>query len=161
MELSVAPRPNLDGRLYRVAIAVARFNDAVTRKLLAGAIATLDRAQVATDRRAELWVPGAFELPLACRWAVTLGGFHAAVALGCVIRGDTDHYDYVCQQTSFGLMQIQLDTGCPVGFGLLTCDTAEQAFARAGGAVGNAGESAAAAALEMLALGERLGRRPL
>ncbi len=156
MHWSPAAEVPVDGTGRRVAIVVARFNHEVTAKLADGARSALLAAGVAADRIALHWVPGAFELPLACRWAIESGRFDAVVALGCVIRGETDHYDYVCGEASRGITDAQLATGVPIGFGLLTCDTPEQAFARAGGAVGNKGEDAARAALEMLAVRDAL-----
>lgn len=156
MELPSAPRPAIDGRGRRVAIVVARFNHAVTDLLCRGAVAALREAGVASAATAVVWVPGAFELPLACRWLIDRGDQDAIVALGAVIRGETDHYDYVCGETARGLAELMRSTGVPIGFGLLTCDTPEQAFARAGGAAGNKGEDAARAALEMLAVRDRI-----
>jgi 6,7-dimethyl-8-ribityllumazine synthase len=103
-------------------------------------------------------VPGAWELPLACRRLAEAGSHQAVVALGCVIRGATPHFDYVCSEASRGVIQAALDTGVPVSFGLLTCDTLEQALDRAGGAVGNKGADAADAALEMAGLLRALPR---
>ena len=156
MELASDSRPAVDGRGRRVAIVVARFNQAVTEKLLAGAQTALREAGVAKDAIAVVWVPGAFELPLAARWLIAAGGCDAVVALGAVIRGETDHYDYVCSETARGLAELMAATGVPIGFGLLTCDEPAQAFARAGGASGNKGQDAARAALEMLAVKDEI-----
>ena len=104
---------------------------------------------IGADRITVVLVPGAWELPLACRRLAEAGSHQAVVALGCVIRGGTPHFDYVCSEASRGVIQAALDTGVPVSFGLLTCDTMEQALDRAGGAVGNKGADAADAALEM------------
>jgi 6,7-dimethyl-8-ribityllumazine synthase len=138
-----------NGRGRRVGVAVARFNEPVTERLLDGALHTLRAAGVADDDIAVLWVPGAFELPLACRWLADTGRFHAVIALGAVVRGGTDHYDYVCAGVTDGVMRVELDTGIPLGFGVLTCATMEQALARAGGDAGNKGVDAALAALAM------------
>ncbi|MBK8977830.1 MAG: 6,7-dimethyl-8-ribityllumazine synthase [Planctomycetes bacterium] len=138
----------------RVAVVVARFNELVTDRLAAGARDALVRAGVAADAITVVHVPGAFELPLACRWA--LESHDAAVALGCVIRGATDHYEHVCAQASRGVLDAMHGSGRPVGFGLLTCDTLEQALERAGGKAGNKGADAAYAALEMLGLRDAL-----
>ncbi len=151
----VQGNPNGSGR--RVAIAVARFNEVVTERLLAGALQTL-REQGTDDQHVEVaWVPGAFELPLACQWFAASGRFDAVLMLGAVVRGGTDHYDYVCSGVTDGAMRVELDTGVPIGFGVLTCATMEQALARAGGDVGNKGADAALAALSMADLRARLG----
>lgn len=147
----------LEGAGQRIALVVARFNELITQRLEAGARAALLRAGVKAEDITVLHVPGAFELPLACRWA--LETHDAALALGCVIRGSTDHYDYVCSQASRGSLDAMQHSGKPVGFGLLTCDTLEQALDRAGGKVGNKGADAAMAALEMLGLRKALQSR--
>ncbi len=103
-------------------------------------------------------VPGAWELPLACRRLAEAGGHHAVVALGCVIRGDTPHFEYVCTEAARGITEASRDTGVPVAFGLLTCDDQAQADARSGGAHGNKGAEAADAAVEMAGLMRTLPR---
>ena len=103
-------------------------------------------------------MPGAWELPLACRRLAQAGGHHAVVALGCVIRGETPHFDYVCSEASRGIIDVASESGVPVGFGLVTANTLEQAQARAGGAHGNKGAEAAAAAIEMAGLMRTLPR---
>ena len=140
-----------------IAIAVARFNQPVTSKLLEGALAAAAEAGIPADRVQVVEVPGAFELPMAARW-LSRGTPRptAIVCLGCVIRGDTDHYDYVCDQSAAGIMNVGLELDVPVAFGVLTCDTGEQAFARAGGAKGNKGADALNAVLEMADLKARL-----
>ena len=145
-----------DGAGMRVAIAVARFNEPVTERLLAGAVATLAERGVAADDIEVAWVPGAFELPAACRALADTGRFDALVLLGAVVRGETDHYDYVCSGVTDGVMRVGLDTGLPLGFGLLTCAQMDQALARAGGEHGNKGADAAMAALAMAAIRDRL-----
>lgn len=135
-------------------IVVGRFNALITDRLLDGARDTLLRAGADEDAIRVVQVPGAFELPLACRWAAARAD--AVIALGCVIRGATDHYDYVCAQTARGVLDAMVHTGTPIGFGVLTCETMEQALDRAGGKVGNKGADAALAALEMLSLSEQL-----
>jgi 6,7-dimethyl-8-ribityllumazine synthase len=139
------PRPSPT----RVGIAVARFNEVVTERLLAGALATLRELGVRDDDVTVVWVPGAFELPAACQWLAASGRVDALVMLGAVVRGGTDHYDYVCSGVTEGAMRIGLDTGLPLGFGVLTCATMDQALARAGGEHGNKGSDAAIAALAM------------
>lgn len=144
------PLPPIRGAGRRVAVVVARFNDVVTDRLRRGAVGALKDAGVAPDAVSELWVPGAFELPLASLWLAESGTIDAVVALGAVIRGGTDHYEHVCTQASRGLIDTQLRTGVPIGFGLLTCDDLEQALERAGGEHGNKGADAARAVLWML-----------
>lgn len=141
-----------DGTGLRVAIAVARFNEVVTERLLAGARRALAEAGVAEGDVTVAHVPGAMELPAACAWLCRTGRFDALVALGAVVRGETDHYDHVCGAATQGLLRIGLDTGVPIGFGVLTCATMEQALSRAGGAAGDKGADAALAALEMARL---------
>lgn len=151
----------LDGALrgpsLRVGIAVARFNEAITSRLLDGAVSTLTTHGVAADDILVTWVPGAFELPLACQWLARTGKVDALVMLGAVVRGGTDHYEYVCQGVTDGAMRVELDTGLPLGFGVLTCAEMEQAMARAGGAHGNKGMDAAIAVLAMADLRRQLG----
>ncbi|MBL8724496.1 MAG: 6,7-dimethyl-8-ribityllumazine synthase [Planctomycetes bacterium] len=141
----------------RIGIAVARFNEVVTERLLEGAEATLRTAGVAADHIVVAWVPGAFELPLACRWLATHGRCDAVVMLGAVVKGGTDHYEYVCRGVTDGALRVQLDLGVPLGFGVLTCAEMGQALDRAGGSAGNKGADAAMAALAMLGLGAALG----
>ena len=143
-------RGKLDGGQARVAVVVAQFNALITERLLTGALEHLEARAVASVQ--VIRVPGAFELPLACRWLANSGNFDAIIALGVVIRGETSHYDFVCDQASRGILDASLASGVPIGFGLLTCETNEQALERAGGKVGNKGAEAAAAALEMLGL---------
>jgi 6,7-dimethyl-8-ribityllumazine synthase len=145
-----------DGQGARVGIAVSRFNEVVTDRLLRGAREALEELGVAEPRVVR--VPGAFELPLACRWLAESGTVDAIVALGAVVRGGTPHFEHVCTQAARGILDTSLATGVPVGFGVLTCDTLEQALERAGGAAGNKGVDAARAALEMLGLHRELAR---
>ena len=140
---------SLQGRGKRIGIAVARFNEVVTERLLQGATDTLLAAGVASDDIVVTWVPGAFELPMACRWLGESGRFDALVMLGAVVRGGTDHYEYVCSGVTDGTMRTGLELGIPIGFGVLTCAEMEQALARAGGEAGNKGADAAMAALAM------------
>jgi 6,7-dimethyl-8-ribityllumazine synthase len=131
----------------RVGIVVARFNESVTTRLLAGAEACLDERGIAKDRRDIRWVAGAWELPVVAAAMINEGGFDAICALGAVVRGETPHFDFVAGEAARGLMTVQLDYGVPVGFGVLTCDTMAQALARAGGDAGNKGFDAMDAAL--------------
>ncbi len=147
------------GRSRRVGIAVARFNEVVTERLLAGALATCREQGVADDDVVVAWVPGAFELPTACRWLLDHAQVDAVVMLGAVVRGGTDHYDYVCGGVTDGAMRLTLEHGAALGFGVLTCATMDQALDRAGGAHGNKGCDAALAALAMADLRRQLGAR--
>ena len=133
----------------RVAVVASRFNETITRPLVDGALDALVRHGVAFDDIDIIWVPGAWELPLAARHAMASDRYEAVVALGAVIRGDTPHFDYVAGEASRGLADASRDSEIPLGFGLLTCDNMEQALARCGGEHGNKGWDAALAALEM------------
>jgi 6,7-dimethyl-8-ribityllumazine synthase len=137
------------------AIAVARFYDELAERLERGARAAFAEAGVHELELIE--VPGAFELPLAASYAARSGRFAGVACLGAVIRGETDHYDYVCAETARGLMRVQLDTGVPCAFGVLTCETIEQALARAGGDKRDQGRHAAEAVLAMAAVRAQLG----
>jgi 6,7-dimethyl-8-ribityllumazine synthase len=136
----------------RIAIVVSRFNDLVTDRLLAGARACLRDHGVADGDVDVAWVPGAWELPLATRRMIQARGCGGVIALGCVIRGDTPHFDFVAGAAATGLSGVALETGVPVAFGVLTTDTMEQALARAGGKAGNKGWEAAVSVLEMMDL---------
>jgi 6,7-dimethyl-8-ribityllumazine synthase len=133
----------------RFALVVSRFNEAITSRLLDGARAALVEAGAASDRIAVYMVPGAFELPQAARCAAETGQYEAIVCLGCVIRGETPHFEYISAAVAHGLMEASGETGVPMAFGVLTTDTWEQAEARAGEGRDNKGFEAAAAALEM------------
>jgi len=140
----------------RIAIVAARFNALVTESLLRGCLDTLKRHGVTEDRIDVAWVPGSFEVPLVAR-KLAGGGKHAAViCLGCVIRGETPHFDHVAGQAAAGLMHASLATGVPIIFGILTTDSVEQALNRAGLKSGNKGSDAALAAIEMVNLLARL-----
>jgi 6,7-dimethyl-8-ribityllumazine synthase len=143
-----------DARGRQFAIVVARFNSVVTDKLLDGARKALSEAKA--EGFDVVYVPGAFELPLAAKLLAHTHRYHAIVALGAVIRGDTPHFDYVAGEAARGLQQVALETGLPVAFGVLTTDTMEQAEARAGGAHGNKGYDAAMTAVEMAHLADSL-----
>ncbi len=136
----------------RVGVVCSHFHTALTEALLAGALEYLSNAGLANDRIDVHWVPGSFEVPQAARMLATSGRYSAVVALGAVIRGATAHFDHVSMAVSQGLIRVALDTGTPCTFGVLTCDTLEQAWARAGGDVGNAGEDAARAAVSLMNL---------
>ena len=132
------------------AIAIGRFYEDLADRLLSGAKAAFAQAGEVDVEVFE--VPGAFELPLAASYAAGSGRFAGVACLGAVIRGETDHYDYVCSEVSAGIMRVQLDTGVPCAFGVLTCATMEQALARAGGGKRDQGARAAQAVLAMAAL---------
>ena len=143
----ISGSPN--GARRSVGVVVARFNGEVTTRLLDGAIAALEEAGVERDRIDVVPVPGAFELPLGAMALARTRRYSCVIALGCVIRGETPHFDYVAAEAASGLQVAALETGIPVSFGVLTCDTREQADARAGGPHGNKGAEAARSALEM------------
>jgi 6,7-dimethyl-8-ribityllumazine synthase len=151
-ELSGTPR----GEGRRVAVVASRFNESITRALVEGALDALVRHGTSFDDIDVLWVPGAWELPLAVRAAMASERYDAVVAVGAVIRGETPHFDYVAGEASRGLADAAVEAEIPVGFGLLTCDNLEQAKARAGGVHGNKGWDAAVAALEMADLMQHL-----
>jgi len=132
------------------AIVVSRFNEFITSKLLGGAIDCLQRHGAADDQITVVWVPGSIEITLAAKRLAESGKYGAVICLGAVIRGQTGHYEYVCQQISRGVGQINMETGVPAIFGVLTCETIEQAVERAGTKLGNAGANAAMGAMEMV-----------
>lgn len=144
------------GHGRRIAVAASRFNESITQKLVDGAMDALTRHGVAYDDIDVVWVPGAWELPAAARLLLASERYDALVAVGAVIHGETPHFTYVAGEASRGLADAGAEFDTPVGFGLLTCDTMEQAEARAGGAHGNKGWDAAMAALEMADLFDRL-----
>jgi 6,7-dimethyl-8-ribityllumazine synthase len=142
----------LDGSGKRVAVVASRFNGSVVDRLVDGALECLRRHGVAEADVTLVRVPGAWEIPLALDELAAGGRYDALVALGAVIRGETPHFDYVSAEASRGIARVVAHRRLPVGFGLLTCDNAEQAAERAGGRAGNKGWEAALAALEMAAL---------
>ena len=133
----------------RAAIVVSRFNDLVTDRLLTGAVDALHRHGLADDRITVVRVPGSFELPLAAMRLTQSGQFTMVVCLGAVIQGETTHHEYINHQMAAGILQASLTSGIPVTFGVLTCQSMEQALDRAGGKAGNKGVEAALAAIEM------------
>lgn len=147
---------SLNAQGLKVAIVTARFNDFITSKLLEGAISCLKRHGTRENDITDVWVPGAFELPLAAQTLAQSGDYDAVVCLGAVIRGATTHYDYVCNETAKGIAQAGLKTGVPVIFGVVTTETIEQAIERAGTKAGNKGWDAAMAGIEMANLMQRL-----
>jgi 6,7-dimethyl-8-ribityllumazine synthase len=136
----------------RFALVVSRFNDAITSRLMDGARAALLEAGAPPDRVVVYMVPGTFEIPQAARGAAETGQYEAIVCLGCVIRGETPHFEYISAAVANGLMEASGETGVPMAFGVLTTDTWDQAEARAGKGRDNKGFEAAAAALEMAEL---------
>ena len=136
----------------KLAIVVARFNELITERLLEGAVAAYKRHGGDPSQLEVARVPGAFELPLVAQRLAATGRFGAVICLGCVIRGATDHYDYVCSQAASGVMNAGLKSDLPVIFGVLTTDNLEQALERAGSKGGNKGAEAMEAALELLDL---------
>jgi 6,7-dimethyl-8-ribityllumazine synthase len=138
-----------DGTSFRIAVICARFNDEVTSRLVVGALRKLDECQVPETSRVLVYVPGSFELPLAAQAVAKSGSFDAIVCLGAVIRGETAHFDFVAGQCAAGLQQVQLETGVPIAFGVLTTENLLQALERSGGSLGNKGAEAVETAIEM------------
>ena len=151
---------NIDGSLsgagMRFGIVVSRFNSFITDRLLAAATDALERGGAENKGVDVVHVPGAFELPLAAKKLAAIGKYDALIAIGCILRGETAHYDYVCSETARGLQLAQMDTGLPIIFCVLTCDTLEQAIDRAGLKGGNKGFEAGLAAMEMAQLSRKL-----
>jgi 6,7-dimethyl-8-ribityllumazine synthase len=147
---------SLSAEGLRFGIVVSRFNSFITDRLLAAAVDALERSGAASADVEVVRVPGAFELPLVAKKMAGTGRYHALVAIGCVLRGATTHYDYVCSETARGLQLAQMDTGVPVMFCVLTCDTLEQAIDRAGLKGGNKGFEAGMGAVEMARLSQKL-----
>src|SRR5437870_2653029 len=140
----------------RFALVAARFNHFVVEHLVGGALDGLKRHGVGDDAIDLVWVPGSYELPLVAHRLAASGKYAAVICLGAIIRGDTDHYDYVAGEAAKGVAQAALSTGVPVIFGILTCDTLEQAINRAGAKAGNKGFEAAMTAIEMVNLLKQL-----
>lgn len=136
----------------KVGIVASRFNEIIVNKLLGGAVDGLVRHGVEEENITAAWVPGAFEIPLVAAKMAKSGKYDAVICVGAVIRGDTTHYDYVCNEVSKGIAQVGLDTGVPILFGVLTTENIEQAIARAGSKAGNKGYDCALGAIEMVNL---------
>ena len=149
-------RGRLNGRGKKFGIAVARFNEFITRRLLAGALETLEQAGVRERDVDVVWVPGALEIPLFCQKLARRKRYHAVLALGCVLRGNTRHFECVAEEVTRGISQAALENNLPIASGIITADTLEQAIDRAGLKAGNKGTQAALAALEIADLGIRL-----
>jgi 6,7-dimethyl-8-ribityllumazine synthase len=150
----------IDGGLsaagLRFGIVVSRFNSFITERLLAAAVDALERSGAGSKDVDVVHVPGSFELPLTAKKLAATGRYDALIAIGCVIRGETSHYDYVCSETARGLQLAQMDSGVPIMFCVLTCDTLEQAIDRAGLKGGNKGFEAGLGAIEMANLSRKL-----
>ena len=150
----------LHGQLTAVdlsfAIVVSRFNDLITKRLLEGAIDTVVRHGGSADRITIAWVPGSFEIPLAASKFAKSGKYAAVICLGAVIQGSTTHHEYINSQVASGIMSITRETGVPVTFGVITCESMDQALDRAGGKVGNKGQEATLAAIEMIDLMKKI-----
>lgn len=142
----------------KIGIVVSSWNSEITEALFEGARNTLAAAGIRKRNMILSRVPGSFELPLAAKWMADQKGIDGVIALGCVIQGETPHFDYICQAVANGLMKVNLSSGKPVAFGVLTTLNKKQAEERAGGKWGNKGEEAAVTVLEMLAL--RNGKKP-
>ncbi len=148
---------NITAEGLRFAIVASRFNEFITAKLLDGALDMLRRHGAAEDVVDVVWVPGAFEIPLAAKKLAACGKYDAVICVGAVIRGATSHYDYVCNEVSKGVAQAGLSTGVPVIFGVVTTENIEQAVERAGTKAGNKGADGAMAAMEMANLLKKIG----
>jgi 6,7-dimethyl-8-ribityllumazine synthase len=150
----ISPVANAAG--FRFALVVSRFNSFITDRLLSGALEALEAAGAAEENIEVVRVPGSFEIPLVAKKLAAAGRADAVIAVGCVLRGETAHFDYVASEVARGVQLAQLDTGVPVIFCVLTCDTLEQAIDRAGLKSGNKGYEAGLAAAEMANLSKRL-----
>jgi 6,7-dimethyl-8-ribityllumazine synthase len=156
-----ALRGELNAAGLRFGIVVSRFNSFITERLLASALEALKQAGAAGKQTEVVRVPGSFEIPLAAKKMAASGKFDALIAVGCVLRGETSHYDYICSEVARGVQLAQMDTGVPIIFCVLTCDTLEQAIDRAGLKGGNKGCEAGLAAIEMARLSRKLsGAKP-
>jgi len=139
------------------AIVVSRFNDLITSKLVEGALNTITRLGGDENKVDVVWVPGSFEIPLAASKLAATGKYSAVICVGAVIQGATTHHEYINSQVAAGIMKITQETGVPVTFGIITCESMDQALDRAGGKVGNKGTEAALAAIEMVNLLKQIG----
>ena len=144
--------------MFRFAVVVSRFNEEITEGLLRGALEFFAEQSIPTEAVKILRVPGAFEIPLAAKRLAESGDYDAIVCLGCLIKGDTMHFEYIADAASHGIAQAASSTGVPMAFGVLTTLTEEQAVERSGAGAGNKGREAAAAALEMAALFRQLDK---
>ena len=151
-------RGNLKAEGFRFGIVVSRFNSFITDRLLAGALDALERAGAAEKQIEIVRVPGSFEIPLAAKKLAAAGRCDSIICIGCILRGETSHYDYVASETARGIQLAQLDSGVPMAFSVLTCDTLEQAIDRAGLKSGNKGFEAGLAAVEMAHLARKISK---
>lgn len=147
----------LTAESVKIGIVCARFNEFITSRLLGGALDGLKRRGVDDDDVSVAWVPGAFEIPIVAKRMAKSGKYDAVICLGAVIRGSTSHYDYVCSEVSKGIAAVELETGVPVMFGVLTTENIEQAIERAGSKAGNKGSECAEGAIEMVNLLREIG----
>jgi 6,7-dimethyl-8-ribityllumazine synthase len=151
----------IEGKLiskgYKFAIIISRFNELISKKLLDGALDCLLRHEANEKDITVIWVPGAFEIPLAAQKAAKTGKFNAVICLGALIRGATPHFEYISAEVTKGIAQVGLQTGLPVIYGILTTDTIDQAIERAGSKGGNKGFNAASSAVEMVNLFKEIG----
>jgi len=150
--LSVFDKPVPSAKEMTFGIVVAEWNSQITGALLDGAVKTLHEAGCIDDNITIKWVPGTFELPMGAQYFAEYTNVDAVIVLGCVIQGETRHFDFVCQGVTMGITQLQLSWSMPVAFGVLTTENIEQALDRAGGKHGNKGDEAAATAIKMVAL---------
>jgi 6,7-dimethyl-8-ribityllumazine synthase len=153
-----SPDAALDATGLTFGVVAAEFNAEITEALLDGARKCFAEHGVTDDSLGVAWVPGAFELALGAKMLIDGGSYDGIVALGCVVRGGTPHFEYVCQAATYGLQRVALDTGVPVAFGVLTTDDFDQAYARAGGAEGNKGYDAAQSVIQMALLRRDVSR---
>lgn len=153
-------RGHLSAAGLRFGVVVSQFNSFITDRLLAGALDALERTGAAKEQIEIIRVPGSFEIPLAAKKLAATGRFDSIICIGCILRGETSHYDYVCSETARGIQLAQLDTGVPMAFCVLTCDTLEQAIDRAGLKGGNKGYEAGLAAVEMACLLREVSKEP-
>lgn len=154
--MSLTLSENLDGSGVSIAIVVARFNTLITERLLAGAVEGLDQLDVDEQRRVITWVPGSFELPFAAQRLAETGRYDAVICLGCVIKGETDHNEYINQATALALQNVGLESGVPAVFKIITADTLDQALARSGEGTANWGYEGAQTAVIMANLRREL-----
>jgi 6,7-dimethyl-8-ribityllumazine synthase len=153
-------RGDLNAAGLRIGIVVSQFNNFITDRLLAGALGSLKQTG-ATEKQIEIVrVPGSFEIPIAAKKLAATGRCDSIICIGCILRGETSHYDYVASETSRGIQLAQLDSGVPMIFCVLTCDTLEQAIDRAGLKGGNKGSDAGLAAIKMAQLSRKLSKKP-
>lgn len=157
--MSTSYEGNLIAEGLKFAVVASRFNDLITRRLLSGAMDTLERHGADEGMVDVAWVPGAFELPLAAQRFAESGRYDAVICVAAIIRGSTPHFDYVAAEAAKGIAKVGLDTGVPVAFGVVTADSIEQAIERAGTKAGNRGSDAARTAIEMANLMKALPRK--